>query len=295
MNSNQATYCEWAAKQDNLSIFAQPWWLDATCGNENWDVFIQENNFAFAYHHKQKFFQKALLPSVLTPYQPCANFDASIIHQLKQFDFIEWCWKDFDESIKTNLAENNFQITTKHTRVLDLTDVENVFKNFKPSLQRQIRKAEKNLTIKNDDDLETFFKVSTQTFQAQKKAIPYSFEQLKMIDDACKKNNAGCFMMAYNAAQQPCAAIYLVFDKTCCYYLLGGVATEFKNTGAMCLLLWQSIQFAASKSKTFDFCGSTIPSIDNFFSTFGAEKKEVLLINRYKNQLQKLVIEQLKK
>ena len=30
------------AFEKNLSIFCQPWWLDAVCGERNWDVVILE-------------------------------------------------------------------------------------------------------------------------------------------------------------------------------------------------------------------------------------------------------------
>jgi len=295
LNLSRNKYRELAEKNNALSIFAQPWWLDAVCGTDNWDAFADENKFVFAYHQKNKFFQTALIPSVLTPFQAVAKYDAALIHQLKQFDFVELFWKEIDITVQNELLKNNFQVEFKHTRELDVSDTEIVFKNFKPSLQRQIRKAEKNLTIKSNTDLETFYNVSSQTFLQQKKTIPYSFEQLKKIDAACKKNNAGTFLIAYNTAQEPCGAIYLVYDKTCCYYLVGGIATQQKNSGAMCLLIWEAIQFAATVSKRFDFYGSTIPSIDQFFSTFGAAKKEIAVINRFKNPLQKWLINKIKK
>ena len=25
-----------------ISVFSQPWWLDAVCGEENWDVYVVE-------------------------------------------------------------------------------------------------------------------------------------------------------------------------------------------------------------------------------------------------------------
>ncbi len=294
MNFNQTKYSESVEKLATSSVFAQPWWLGAMSGNENWDAIVG-NDLAFAFHFKKKFLQKAILPSVLTPYQPIVKFDKKLFSQINQFDFVELFFKDFDSEIEHELLKNKFEISIKHTRVLDLTDLDNVYKKFKPSLKAQIRKAEKKLTIQSDNDLTTFYNISKQTFIEQNRAIPYTIEQLKQMDLVCKKHNASKFFIAYNALQEPCGAVYMAFDEGCAYYLCGGIATQHKSSAAMCLLLWQAIQFASTVSKQFDFCGSTIPSIDKFFSTFGAEKKEILVVNRYKNPLQRWMIKMIKK
>ena len=280
-------------EQEN--IFAQSWWLDATAGEKNWTAFFAENKFSFAAHQKNKLLQKALLPSVLTPYQPVVKFDATLVNELNHFSFVELFWRNFEKKWLMEFEKNDWKISFKHTRQLELDDIEKLYNNFKPSLKRQIQKAENALKVSVNEDLQTLHAVSSETFTRQKKQIPCTFEQLKTVDEACKKHHARKYFIAYNTDAKPCAAIYLVYDKNCCYYILGGISIEFKNSGAMCLLLWQAIQFAKTEIKHFDFCGSTITSIDKFFSTFGAQKIEVLVLNKYANSLQEWAIRKWKK
>ena len=278
------------------SFFATSWWLNACCGNDNWtSILSSENKSAFAFHTKQKLFQSAAIPSVLTPYQPNINANEETIKALSKFNFVELYWKDFTDVQVQLLKKYKFEISYKHTRVLDLNDFQAVFQNFKPSLKRQIKKAEENLQIIETTEIDSLYSIVGQVFERQNKKIPFSESQLSSIVSACIAKHCFKIYLAKNKEQAICAALLIVWDNNCCYYLTGGIATEFKNTGAMSSLLFKAIQFAATKCKEFDFCGSTIASIDTFFSTFGAIKKDVLVINKYSNPLQKWAIKHLKK
>lgn len=39
---NKSKYRNLCAVEKNIPIFSQDWWLDAVCGEENWDVIIIE-------------------------------------------------------------------------------------------------------------------------------------------------------------------------------------------------------------------------------------------------------------
>lgn len=278
------------------SVFAKSWWLNACCGNENWKViFSSEKKSSFAFHEKQKLFQKAVIPSILTPYQPCLNADEEIIKALSSYNFVELYWKYFTENQIQLLKKYKFEIGFKSTRILDVKNLSSIYQNFKPSLKRQIKKAEELVKIEEDFETENLYTIVQQVFNRQNKPLPFSKQQLDAITNAASANNCCKIYVAKNHNRQLCAAIMIVWDEQCCYYLAGGISTEFKNTGAMSLLIWKAIQFAAMQCAEFDFCGSTISSIDNFFSTFGAIKHDVLVINKYNNRFQKWVIDKVKK
>ena len=181
MNSKTA-YQHSLKSFEQENIFAQWWWLDATAGEKNWTAFFVENKFSFAAHHKTKLLQKALLPSVLTPYQSVVKFDSALINELKPFSFVELFWKNFDKKWLIDFEKEGWKISFKHTRQLELDAIEKLYNNFKPSLKRQIQKAEIALNVSVDADLETLYGVSSETFIRQQRQIPYTFEQLKTID-----------------------------------------------------------------------------------------------------------------
>ena len=68
------------------------------------------------------------------------------------------------------------------------------------------------------------------------------------------------------------AAIYLVWDKYSAYYLIGGSDPKLRNSGATSLALWEAICFASTVTKSFDFEGSMIESVERFFRGFGGNQ-----------------------
>ena len=67
------------------------------------------------------------------------------------------------------------------------------------------------------------------------------------------------------------AALFTVFDSKTAYYLAGGGDPDLRDSGAMTLLLWDSIQHASGFAEVFDFEGSMIPEIERFFRGFGGD------------------------
>jgi len=78
------------------------------------------------------------------------------------------------------------------------------------------------------------------------------------------------------------ASILVAEDKQTMYYLFGGYNPEFKNSGAMTFLLYQTLQYAQQQEKDFNFCGSNKKSIADYFEGFGAKK---ISINIWKKSI----------
>ena len=172
------------------SVFATSWWLNACCGNDNWTtIFSPEPKSALAVHTKQKLFQSAAIPSVLTPYQPHLNACEETMKALSKFNFVELYWKNFTDAQVQLLNKYKFEIRFKHTRILDLNDFQAVFQNFKPSLKRQIKKASQNLIIEETDSVSNLWLIVKQVFQRQQMPAPFSDEQLTAIVTTCQRMN----------------------------------------------------------------------------------------------------------
>ena len=54
----------------------------------------------------------------------------------------------------------------------------------------------------------------------------------------------------------------------------------FRSSGAQSLILWEGIQFAAAHSKVFDFEGSMVEGIENFFRQFGGVCTPYYVVSR---------------
>ena len=85
--------------------------------------------------------------------------------------------------------------------------------------------------------------------------------------------NSGILLMAESKddSNNCQAACFFVWDRYTMYYIAGGYDDSDKKGDAMSLLLWKGILLAKEKNLTFDFEGSMVPGIAEFFRSFGSE------------------------
>ena len=81
------------------------------------------------------------------------------------------------------------------------------------------------------------------------------------------------------------AAGFFVWDRDTMYYLASGYYDSDKKGDAMSLLLWEGILLAKEKNLTFDFEGSMVPGIAEFFRSFGSEASTYYQVFKVKSSL----------
>ena len=160
-----------------------------------------------------------------------------------------------------------------------------VWKEFLENIRCDIRKAQKQVTIKSDLDLETFLDVNALTFQRQGHALPYSRELVRRLDGVCAEHNARRIFYAQDSSDRIHAAIYIVWGENSAYYIMGGGDPELRNSGATSLCMWEAIQFAAGVTRKFDFEGSMIEPVERFFRAFGAKQVPYFSISKTNSRL----------
>ena len=150
-----------------------------------------------------------------------------------------------------------FQQTTRYTyRLSNLSDSQLLWSGFQENVRREIRKAVKaGVVVERSSDIDTLFDLNELSFRRQKIVLPYTRSYLRRLFSACEANDAGAVFIARGKDGNVHSAIFLVWNEHCAYYLIGGSDPEYRNSGAMSLAMWRSIQFSASVSEIFDFEG----------------------------------------
>ena len=75
------------------------------------------------------------------------------------------------------------------------------------------------------------------------------------------------------------ASLFLVWDEKQAYYVGGGINEN--SRGLMSYLVWDAIKFSKEKGlNVFDFEGSDVPSIEQYFRKFGGVIIPVYTIER---------------
>jgi lipid II:glycine glycyltransferase (peptidoglycan interpeptide bridge formation enzyme) len=201
--------------------------------------------------------QKELMTELIDALPPCDLFRQCFAPEVVYW--LPFCWR-------------GFQQTTRYTyRLADLTDLETVWAGFRPNIRLEIRKAQRILTIRDDLDLDCFARIWALTFKRQGAQLPVGKQLFCRIDDACKKRACRKMFFVQDKHGKVHSTAYLVWNKKCAYYLMGGGDPDLRSSGAGSFVLWEAIKFAATVSEQFDFEGSMIEPVERFFRAFGGK------------------------
>lgn len=301
-------YIEITTKQSWLPIFIQPWWLDAVCQSDYWDVAIYKKGDnilgCWPYFKTEKIgFEMAVMPKLtkflgIYLFYP-DNFDISkklsyekeVVDQLSdQVSNFKHLNQNFHYSFNNwlPLYWKKYSQTTQYSYVIkDCSNLDLVYDKFKPSLKKHIKKAGNQLHIFEDDNIEELHTLVSNMYNTRGKKTPYTLDLLKRIDTACDNHNCRKIFYAKNNEGVIIGGIYFIWDQQSVYYLIGGFNSKFKTSNASSALMWEGIKLASSLNKSFDFEGSMIESIERFFRTFGAEQIPYFKIKKHSSKLLK--------
>ena len=294
----------------NNSLFQKPWWLNAVCGKDNWDVVVVEKGgqiiasmpYCMVKRRGMRIIAMPKLTQTIGPWLRPSNAKyanqiaeqkdlmTALIQKLPPFDHFS---QNFHYSITNWLPFywQGFSQTTRYTYVLeDISDAKKIWDGMLPNIRTDIKKAQNRFGLKVCTDLgiDAFLTMNEQTFTRQGMKLPYSRNFVKRLDKACKKHNARKIFFAKDSDGRLHAAIYIVWDENSAYYLMGGSDSDLRNSGANSLCMWEAIKFASTVTKAFDFEGSMIEPVERFFRAFGSRQMPYFQVSKINSPLLKV-------
>jgi hypothetical protein len=174
-----------------------------------------------------------------------------------------------------------YRAQVRYTYRLDnLTSEAELWDGLCGNVRRNIRKAQKlGVSVRTELDLDRFHRVLAKTFERQG-IRPPDRALLGRIETACAARGARAMLVAGDDADRLHAVAYVVWDRCCAYYLLGGADPRLRVSGAQSLLLWEAIRRAREVTRVFDFEGSILPPVERFFRHFGGRQTPYLDVIR---------------
>ena len=292
-------YAKISNNSDARPLFSQAWWLDIVCGKNSWDVCgIKQNEEYVAlmpYYITRKLtfscIRQPILTPIISPWFKTSPFDMDIFLKLinnlpKVDDYLQHL--PYCDSTLTSLKEHGYSVSERITYVIENQDPDKVLKGMKGNTRRLVQKAQKILTTRDDCGLKVFYDLLSKTFTRKKMQVPLTFSKLKRLDEACEKNGCRKILFSEDSYGNIHSAMYLVWDQSKYYYLLGGIDPDYKKSGGQSLLIWEAIKESISREKVFDFEGSMVPSIASFFRSFGASPYRYTQVRKENSKLIKI-------
>lgn len=311
-------YRELCEYEKTIPIFSKDWWMDAVCGENNWDVLLVEKGrqivASLPYYLRKRGKRREITQPPLTQtngiwikYPPNQKYCKKLAYEkevmtgiISQLDELNLGYynQNFHYSITNWLPFywKGFKQTTRYTYVIeDLENSNEVYKNFKCNIRNKIKKANKrNVKIISKDDIETFYMINKKTFDRQNIAISYSLKFIEKLDNTLKEKKARKIFFAIDENKKVHSVLYLIWDLTSSYVHMVGEDPELRNSGAGILLIWESIKYTKEilNLNKYDFEGSMIESVEEVRRSCGAIQKPYFNIkkNYRKENIFKIIV-----
>ncbi|MGD8117118.1 GNAT family N-acetyltransferase [Vibrio sp. TRT 29B02] len=307
MKEKYRILCE---KEKSIPLFSQAWWLDCVCGKDDWDVCLVEKGgviiasmpyyittrYCFSYSVQPKLTQN------LGPWirQSDAKYSKRLGHEKKILTEL------FSQLPKTHHFQQNWDHkfnnwlpiywlgyvqSTRYTyRLNDLSNLDGIYRETLANIKTDIKKAINKYSLVVTDELpfSEFLKLNHQTYLRQSIDVPYSDQFVSSLISEAKLRNQAKWLIAKDADGRNHAGVLIVWDENSAYYLMGGGDPELRNSGATSLCMWEAIKFSATVTKSFDFEGSMLESVERFFRAFGAEQTPYFSISKTTSKILKI-------
>lgn len=102
----------------------------------------------------------------------------------------------------------------------------------------------------------------------------------RILFDFATKDNSICFGVI-GENNELFGASFFIYDRNCIYSVLSGYVKQFKHHGIIPATIWEGIKFGKQIGLSyFDFEGSMLPGVENFFRGFGGELTPYFRVNR---------------
>ena len=302
--SNKKQYLEFCEKV-YVPIYSKPWWLDAICLPENWDVWLSVENgtvvaampYYFENRNGRKYITKAPLSQnngLLFCYPDNAKTTAKAAFEEKTIDkaceFIASLGLDvyeqqYQPSFKNWLPFlwNHYSAITRYTYVIDDTsDLDTVWSNIISKRRSIVRKGQKNSAL-SEISIEDFYLEHEKIYKKQGLACPFSFDLWERAATACLSHKSGKVSCRLTEGGGVAAVSFVAWDEKSLYKLMGGPIPEYANLDAYSALTWDEIELAHDLGLVYDFEGSVIKRISKSFREYGAEPQPYFRIRKVFN------------
>ena len=287
-------YCE---ETPGLPLFMQAWWMDAVCTGKRWEVIagmpclVRERlGMRYVVMPQETQIGGLWIPVKGEGLTVKGDLADEIVKALEERK-LDYYYQHFPigSPLPEELGKRGFNIR-KHTtfRIEDLQDLETVRKRYSENKRRQIRKAATLELV--DVTPERFYAFHKACLGKQGKEIAYSEAFFRLLNAACEAHDARKILGLQDASGALHAAVYLVYDKTTCYFLIPCYAPEFGNSGAGARIVDEAIRFASEKGLAFDFEGSMIPGVANHYAQFGSTPRYFYEVEKVYNPLFRIVL-----
>lgn len=291
-----------------LSLFHEPWWLDAAAPGSWTQVSVSKQGRQLA---RLPFVEQRVLGFRLVSTPPLVprlgpevelgemRYGArlrrhdelvdALIDQLPAADLVHQVLHPVADNNWIPFSRRGFTVEPRISFVIDsISDIDQVWRTMSADTRTGIKAAGRMLAVERDDSAERLERLVRATFQRQNRGLPLDPEALHRVAAECVRRDQGVILTAVDASGAAHSSLFCAWGHGRAWYLLGGSDPRLRSSRAGSLLLWQSIKEAAGRVDRYDFEGSMVPAIAEHFRRMGGRQETYFVVSKASRRFQPL-------
>jgi len=175
-------------------------------------------------------------------------------------------WRDLQP-----FAWSGYHVTPTYTYLLDLgRSDDELWARLSSDRRKAVRKAAKDgIEVQPTFDAARVLALVRATFRRQRLAF-HEAVAAAALRDFLAPGRGFAFVATRDGVDL--ATVFCLADRATATYLLGGYDEAHRHGGAGALAMWEAIRHARALGlATYDFEGSSVPAIEQYFRGFGGE------------------------
>jgi hypothetical protein len=269
-------------------VFCHSWWLEAITKSHFKIIVLIENNeivagMPIAFDDRNYINQPPVTRTLGILYKPQGNLSeykkasdqrkwlTALVEQLPLENFIQMMMHhNFTDWLP--FRWKGFKQTTRYTYIIDYKGktIDDLWNNVEKDKRRVVRRATENgFRVEESDDFALLYHFECLSYERQGLKFRLHFADLRLLDDAIKRNNNRKILMVSDKSNRIHAMAYVAFNSKSAYGLLSGSEPKYRKQGGHTLLMWELVKYFYNKVEYFNFGGSDIKSIEAYIRGFG--------------------------
>jgi hypothetical protein len=247
---------------NNITLYS--WFLDAVA--DHWCGLVNDETYSsiFPVTYTSKLGVKQVYQAFFTRQYEVIGNSFTLNDAIT---FLKPEFKKISFRSSQNLTLNARKTVRKH-QLLHTNAIQ-----YKSNAKRMVKKAQKQYTYRFTNQVDDIVAIIGQTLSKQIHAFtPKTLNKLKTLAKVSLQKQKGDAIGIY---ENDCliGGGFFLKDKATVTYLIASTSIEHKKNGAVYGLIDFALSHYQTQYKIFDFGGSNIDSIADFYKKFGAEDK----------------------
>ncbi|MCC5916648.1 MAG: hypothetical protein JJU02_04905 [Cryomorphaceae bacterium] len=259
-------------------FYAYHWYLDMVA--KNWDVLVYgDYEWVMPLVYNKKW---GLIPYLYRPYgvQQLGIFGEEKVDEKIVRSFISAIPRKYIHRDMYFNVGNAFPKEIKHilrrTYEIDLQDsYETIYGRYHKQTLRNLKRADKaGLTILENDSPDVLVRLFRNNRGAKlSNFTEWHYGRMKQIIYTLIYRKMGSVYSVYDERNAVCASAFVAFTGKRMVFLFSGQDDYGRNHGGLTKLIDNMLMQGASRGGVFDFEGSDIPGLEEFYQRFGATER----------------------